>query len=117
LKELGDTLKNTFGTDLSKNARKEYIKVNSDTQCIIDITFESVKEIKYIVLEEDIAEGQRVESFIIQTENDRHSYDKRYMGTCIGHKKICPVHIKADKIRIFVTSARDKVLFKNISLY
>ncbi|MDF2686620.1 MAG: alpha-fucosidase [Clostridia bacterium] len=117
LKELGEALNNTFGINIAKDAKFENINIKSDTQCIIDIIFECEKEIRYIVLEEDISQGQRVESFIIQTENENKSYDKHYMGTCIGHKKICSVHIKTKKVRIFVTSARDKVIFKNIALY
>ena len=117
LKELGDFLRTAFETDIAKNAKIDYIKTESETQCIIDITLDEAKEIKYVVLQEDITQGQRVESFIIQNTNNMNSHDKCYMGTCIGHKKICPVNIKSDKVRIFVTSARDKVIFKNISLY
>jgi alpha-L-fucosidase len=114
-KELGELIQNEFKKDISKDAVIEEIETSSPTQKCIDISFNEEKNIKYIVLKEDISKGQRVETFLICTSKDKiHS---RYEGTTIGHKKICVINKKTDFLRIQIVAARNKVNLLPIEIY
>ena len=88
------------------------------------------KNLRYIVLEEDIAKGQRVESFTITGSFAGGGEYPVFQGTCIGHKKICrlvdpfarqnPLIGKMDAVEeliVTVTAARDEVEMKRITAY
>ena len=75
------------------------------------------KHIEYVVLMENIANGQRVENFQIRYRDQDGVWQKAYDGTCVGHKKICCVNFTASEIRIQVTAARDAVEWRQIQLY
>lgn len=84
-----------------------------------------------MVLQEEIAQGQRVESFRIIAESARGGQYPLYQGTCIGHKKICqledpfalqnPLTGEAPQeittLKVQVTAARDEVIMKKIEVY
>ncbi len=117
LKELGDKIKSEFAENLIK-----YAKVSSSadypTQPVFDIKFDSPRNVKYVVLKEDIAKGQRVESFVIQLKNEFGSFTSIYNSTCIGHKKICVIPEREyTELRVRITGARDEVFIKDIEIY
>lgn len=74
-------------------------------------------KLSYVVLGEDIAQGQRVESFVIKrADNGNVVYD----GKCIGHKKICKIpdeDADAGEYIIAVTSSRDRAIISKLELY
>ena len=86
---------------------------------------------EYIVLKEDIARGQRVESFQIEAESDNGSQFPFYQGTTIGNRKICQladpfkgqnpltkdIEYSAERLYVQITSARDEVFLKSIEVY
>ena len=127
LKEYGSLLQKEFGTPIP--AKVEKVPGCPPSQPAYTITLEKPrKDVKYVVLAEDIAQGQRVEAFRI-TANEG-SYPS-FQGTCIGHKKICPLcdpfarqnpllNDSAPEIRrltVHITAARDEVLMKEILVY
>ena len=119
LKELGEKLNSAFGKNLAENAD---ISVSpycgSDTQTVIDIDLKENKRVKYVVFSENIANGQRVESFKIQTMNEQGILCDLYEGTTVGAKKIVPLgEVGLKKIRIFITAARDTPEIINIKVY
>lgn len=116
LKELGQALQKAFGEELALS-KTEKLPLASDTQCLYELTLAGKKAVRYVVLEEDIARGQRIENFQIRYLHENGVWSKVFDGLCVGHKKICPVSFTADKVRIHVTAARDEVLFKKIALY
>ncbi len=116
LAELGKALKEAFSNKLNPEIKKAE-DIQSDTQCAFDVTFSEPTKINYVVLAENIAEGQRVQSFMLMTQDYTGRWNAFYEGTCIGHKKICQVNATVDKFRIFVTSARDTVDFREISIF
>ena len=61
---------------------------------------------------ENIAEGQRIESFRILA-GDRCVY----AGHTVGHRKLCPVNVECDSLTLFVTGARDTVELREIGVY
>ena len=112
LKELGQALEDAFGEGKKVEYTMEQIPADSDTQCRIRLTLPEKTKIAYIQLRENIAEGQRVESFRILSGGNAI-----YRGYTIGNKKICPVNAETDTIEIFVTSARDTVDFRDITVF
>ena len=92
LKELGDQLRTSFSHDwmLEEGVSQTNTSL-SDTQCQVEIKLPEAKQIGYVVLMENIENGQRVENFQIRYRDADGVWQKAYDGTCIGHKKICPV--------------------------
>lgn len=130
LKELGELLNKEFGTEIPSTVEKKADEPL--TQPVYTITLDRpVQDLKYIVLKEDIAKGQRVESFRIVAEFASGGQYPLYQGTCIGHKKICqlqdpfalqnPLINDSDdtisRLKVQITAARDEVFLKEIKVY
>lgn len=130
LKELKDLLDTEFGNEVAVEIEKD--KASPPTQPLYHIRFaEPVSTIKYVVLQEDIAQGQRVESFRITADFTSGSQFPIYQGTCIGNKKICQLQdpfsgqnplqddtsATISQIQVRITAARDEVLLKSIKVY
>jgi len=123
LKELGDKIKAEFNINKAENATVKTVSESDNGQSVIEISLPEKTLIKYIVLQEDLTKGQRVESFRIYAKNNEGTLSECYIGTCIGHKRICPVNIwgqteiVTDTIRININAARANVVFRSIQLY
>lgn len=102
------------------------------TQPKYEIEFEEPRDdIKYIILREDIAQGQRIESFQIEAEGEDGCKFPFYQGTTVGNKKICQlvdpfegqnpltrtIDSSLKRLYVQVTSARDEVFMKSIEVY
>ena len=91
---------------------------DSRTQARFEAELPSPADIKYIELSENIADGQRVESFTLTITDADGNTRGGYQGTAIGHKKIVPFGAKnVKKINLFVTAARGEVEMKAIKAY
>lgn len=118
LRELGGRIRSAFQRDLAEEAAVTAETLDSQTQAAWVVRFPSPQKVHYLTLMEDIAQGQRVESFVIQARNDFGQWSPIYHGTTIGHKKICVLDEKPyDELRVFVTSARDQVLLRRLAIY
>ncbi len=129
LKEFGDLIRRELGEEIPAEItetpgcppmQKEY-----------RIRFDEPKQnIRYIVLEEDIEQGQRVETFKITGAFAGGGEYPICQGTCIGHRKICrivdpfsrqnPLIGKMDaatELTVTVTAARGEVHLKRIAVY
>lgn len=130
LAEFGDMLRKHFGSPLPVKVTKR--ENTPPTQPVYRIEFDGdAPDIRYVVLKEDIARGQRVESFRITAETWNGGQYPLFQGTCIGHKKICPlrdpfalqnplIDVAGEKIsalNVQVTAARDEVLMKSVEIY
>ena len=130
LKELRALLDREFGRKLP--AVVEKLKDSYPTQPRYAITFEEAcSNFKYVVLREDIAQGQRVESFQIIAEAEDGSRFPFYQGTTVGNRKICQlcdpfgeqnpltrsIGREVKRLIVHVTSARDEVVMKSIEVY
>ena len=130
LKELRPLLDKEFGKEIP--AKIQMQENTPPSQPLYEITFEKpVKDMKYIILQEDISRGQRVESFRITADFTSGAQYPIYQGTCIGNKKICQLQdpfaeqnpLQDDsgdyisKIYVKVTAARDKVHMKSIKVF
>ena len=128
--ELKTLMNKEFGEEIPIKVAKEE---NSPlTQPLYNITFEKpLKGVKYVVLQEDISEGQRVESFRITADFTSGAQYPIYQGTCIGNKKICQLQNPfveqnpllddtedtISGIQVKITAARDEVFIKKIKIY
>lgn len=132
LKELGDLIKKEFGQEVAACVKKE--ENEPVTQPVYTITLDKplpLDKLKYVVLQEDIAQGQRVEGFRIFAEFTSGGQYPLFQGTCIGNKKICqlqdpfalqnPLIDDSDetisRLKVHVTAARDEVIMKSVKVY
>ncbi len=140
LKELGDWLNREFGREIpssvealsSMEARSSMDKDGHPTQPVYTISLNvPYTAVRYVVLEEDIEKGQRIESFRIYAQDGSGIRHPLFQGTCVGHKKICqltnPFAVqnpltndmegKGNRLILHVTGARDQVFLKCVRLY
>ena len=98
---------------------EEVAEDKKEYQTSFDLKLSEETEFNCIVLEEDIAKGQRVENFAIYTQNDFGKWSCQFFeGTCIGHKKICVFDTeKSSHIRIVIISSRGEVYLKKPTVY
>lgn len=130
LKELKDLLDTEFGKEIPFRLEKD--ENSPATQPYYRLLLDKpVKSIKYVILQEDIAKGQRIESFRITADFSSGNQYPIYQGTCIGNKKICQLQDPfagqnpltddtADtisQVQLRITAARDEALIKSIRLY
>lgn len=130
LKELKILLDSEFGKEVPFRLEKEENAPATQPyyRLILD---RPIKGLKYVILQEDIAQGQRVESFRITADFSSGNQYPIYQGTCIGYKKICQLQDPfagqnpliddtaetISQIQVRITAARDKALIKSIKLY
>ncbi|GEM_PF-2021563 len=130
LREFGELLKQEFGKSIP--AKVEKLNSPYPTPAKYSITFdEPGNDFKYIILREDIAQGQKVESFRIEAEAEEGNRYPFYQGTVIGNHKICRpwepftgqnpltknIAYRTKRLIVHVTSARDEVMMKEIKVY
>lgn len=130
LMELRGLLDQEFGKEIPFHLEKD--ETSPATQPYYRLILaHPVQNIKYIVVQEDIAKGQRVESFRITADFLSGAQYPIYQGTCIGHKKICQLQdpfalqnpLTADtserisQVQLRITAARDEVFLKSVKLY
>ena len=119
LKEYGNLLNQLFSDSIA------YAEIAKTENEIILCLEKSVKDVAFVILQEDLTQGQRVESFEILAGNR-----VLYQGKTIGNKQICclqdpfaPVHLKQwglgqeDTLHIRITSARETPVLKPIIIY
>ena len=118
LQELGDKLRTVFACDLAFQATTRTEEISA-TQKNWILDFDGPCDIQFVMLGEDIAQGQRVENFQLRALMENGTYATVYQGTTIGHKKICalPRTLKTKQLIVAVTAARDAVLLKDIKMY
>ncbi len=130
LAQLGELLEKEFGHPLKTQMIPE--KTEHTTQPVYRIQVpENCPEVRYVELREDIAQGQRVESFRIEAQSEDGSRFPLFQGTTIGNRKICQladpfadqnqltrtIATGVHSIRVRVTAARGPVAMKEIILY
>ncbi len=112
LRELGDALKNAFGEEKRVPVQITRIETGSDTQAKFEIKLSEKTNVRFVNLMENIAEGQRIESFRILA-GSRCVYE----GHTVGHRKLCWMNVETDTLTLFVTGARDTVDMREIGVY
>ncbi len=114
LKKLGEKINSVYSSPvLSQN----FGELNKETDGYIEFHFDSVKELRYAVLREDITKGQRVEKFDLYFMKENGKYKKAYSGTVVGMRKIIPIKGKYVSALLIVRQSRGIPFFKEIGFY
>ncbi len=116
LKELGEKIRSSFDVNLCENAKVTRTSL-CGYQCEYLVELEEEKDINFFELEEDIAQGQRVESFRILRRKDG-LWDKVYSNyTTIGNKRIIEEDVQCDAFKIVVEASRGEPIISKIAAY
>lgn len=84
----------------------------------IEYRFDSVKKMRYVVIEEDIRYSQRVEAFDLYIKKPDGKYKQVYKGTVIGSKKIIPIKgKKCIGACLVIRQSRSNPVIKSIGFY
>jgi len=109
LKEWGDSIKKLFKTPVAslKAHQKDYT-----------IIIPQQKSFSKIVLQENIQEGERVRSFVVEANIDGE-WKPIIVGSCIGHKYIghLDAPIKASEVRLVVKESTSTPLIQTFAVY
>lgn len=134
-KELGEeipcTIRLTGEVESKRLQSPQRPQSSQRTQAKYEIRFDEARnDFKYVILREDLTQGQRIESFQIEAESEGGNRFPFYQGRTVGNRKICQlldpfVHqnpltrVSEEKIKrliVHVTSARAKVKMKSITI-
>ena len=134
LREIGEFIRSVFSENLASDAeitvggpscpeiKADALKDSGNTSvtaseenAVITVKFPEERSFNYITLMEDISMGQRIESFSVYTKDSNKPV---YLGTTVGHKKICRLPItRSDTIRIEVTSSRCAPILRYLGVH
>ena len=108
LKEWGDEIQKRFSNPIARisgEGTKFEIKMNE------------ALEINHIILQEDIAFGERVRNFRVEALVDG-KWNSVCSGSVIGHKYIGQFDsVKTKKLRLIVSASIDNPIIKNMAIY
>ena len=116
LQELGDWIRSSFSRNLLEEAE---ITPSDDggMPCFLAKAVSPVSP-KFLVLQEDIAQGQHVEAFTLLYLRDGQ-WTEALQGTVVGHKRICriPAGIESDAWKLQINLHRSGVFLQTFALY
>lgn len=113
LKSLGEKIKR-----MTQNAViDQKFGALKDTDGYLEFNFDTPKKLKYAVLSEDIAYGQRIEKFDLYLKRPNGRYKKAYSGTIVGMKKIIKLRGKASGAILVIRQSRSNPIIKQIAFY
>lgn len=130
LKELRQLLDRELGQPLDTKVEKRPGGYATQPEYLVTLS-KPVSRVKYVEIREDIARGQRVETFRIEAMFPDGNQFPLFQGTTIGNRKICVLTDpfaeqnrllddrgdKIDRLRVRITAARDEVFLKSIRIF
>jgi hypothetical protein len=108
LKEWGDEIKRRFSSPLATASGKgNQLKIN----------LKGHQEINHIILQENIANGERVRKFILEGKTS-DGWQTIFEGSCIGHKFIYLFeNMEVSEVRLTVLEAKGEPQIKNFQVF
>jgi len=83
----------------------------------IEIDLKKVQPVKFVVLQEYIRLGQRVQSFTVEAWED-NSWKQVAAGTTIGYKRILQLdNVQTNRLRIRITASKASPVISNVAVY
>jgi len=128
LKELGEAINAHLGKEVPSKLVKRDTGNCAQEEFEI-IPYDTDAHFRYVVIEEDLTHGQRIESFHLLSEFE--PLYPVYCGGAVGNRKICEIHSsakgqnpllfqngkKGEKIILRIMSTRGKVHLKSVKLF
>lgn len=108
LGQLGQRIREAFSLDLLQGVPVAR-QAGGGSQAVFDVQLRERSEVAYLVLREDMRSGQRIEGFLVQCPAEAGGHETLCEGTTVGHKRILRINRRVDRLRVVVTSARDRV--------
>lgn len=103
LRELGEYIDRTFATDYSQDGNRKIVGKEGDS---FEITMTENVPINTLMLQENIAEGQRIEEFTVEASING-VWETIAEGTTVGYKRLVRFNdIVADKLRVTINRTR-----------
>ena len=114
IKEFGAYIKQTFAKSYIANLNKTWRATAGESR---EFEIKKGAKVNTLLLQEDIAEGQRVESFLVECfEGDE--WRELCTGTTIGYKRLLRFDdCHAERLRITITQTRATANIKSVGLY
>ena len=89
----------------------------NDTTAVIDLFLKGTQTFNVLMLQENIAAGQRIEKFILEYW-DENAWKKAAEGTTVGYKRLLQFSpVSTNKIRLKIISSRLNPTLAEIGLY
>ncbi|PHN06132.1 glycoside hydrolase family 29 [Flavilitoribacter nigricans DSM 23189 = NBRC 102662] len=108
LQEWGNAIKEKYGTPLAQTGGKGRE---------IQLQLETATPIGHVIIQEDIAQGERVRNYRIEIKN-RGKWQEVASGISVGHKRIQAFEpVTAKRIRLIISEATDEALITNFSVF
>lgn len=96
-KAFGDEMRRRFGKS---------VKEKSGTGARITLTLPRPAQLDHLIIEEDIADGERVREFTVHAGDGNGGWRRVGSGTAIGHKRILPIESQvAAEVRISINKS------------
>ena len=108
LKEWGDEIRRRFSNPLA---------VASGSGNTIELDLENTTKINHLIVQEDIAKGERVRAFRVEGKT-KSGWKEIVAGTCIGHKFIHAFDdLDCSRVRMIVDQRDATPIIKELSVY
>ncbi|MFV0483756.1 MAG: alpha-L-fucosidase [Bacteroidales bacterium] len=108
LKEWGDEIKRRFDKPLASTSGKG---------SKVEIKLDATKKVNHIILQEDIAKGERVRKFKVEART-KNGWKTLVEGTAIGHKFIAQfADIECSRLRLSIGESKSEAQIKNFAVY
>jgi alpha-L-fucosidase len=114
IKEFGEYIKQTFAKSYIANLNKTWRATAGESR---EFEIKKGATVNTLLLQEDIAEGQRVESFTVECF-EGGEWRELCTGTTIGYKRLLRFDdCHAERLRITITATRATANIKGVGLY
>ncbi len=106
-----------FGNEIKRRFDSPIMKTGGNGNSL-ELTLSNPTEINHVILQEEIAMGQRVLGFSIEILDENKQWKEVFNGTSIGSKRICYfAPVTTEKIRASFTNTKAKPLIVNFAVY
>lgn len=108
-RDFGNEIKSRFDNPIAKTTGKGES---------LEIKFREPTEVNHVIIQEDIALGQRILGFTIEISDEIGQWREVYEGTSAGTKKICFFNPAiTNRIRVRFTNTKAKPIISNFAVY